>query len=195
MSKEVKLNKEEKKPLKSKLVEDVKSLNERLNVLVKEMQEREYEINFQDRKVFNHLLKFLEKSAPWGHTTATGLIMLFANMKQQKSVIKSLQDDWDGKVAIRSANVQILLTMVTKMTGTGFYEAKNFVELMACIGESLSTAVQKVNTDNIELRETHAKLNDVESILSNPERYVNDVLVEVEKTKTLAEEVDPITEG
>lgn len=185
----------EEKPLKSKLIEDVKSLNERLDVLVKEMQEREYEINFQDRKVFNHLLKFLEKSAPWGHTTATGLIMLYANLKQQKTVIRSLQDEWDGKIAVRSANVQILWTMVTKMTGTGFYEAKSFVELMACIGESLSAAVQKVNTDNIELRETHAKLNDVESVLSNPDRYVDDVLVESEETKTLAEEVDPIVEG
>ena len=167
MSKEVKLNKEEK-PLKSQLLEESKSLNERLDVLVKEMQEREYEIDFQNVRVFNHLLKFLEKNAPWGHTTATGLIMLYTNLKQQKAVIKSLQDKWDGKVAVRAANVQIFWTMVTKMSGNGFYEAKNFVELMAAIGESLSKAVQQVNIDNTDLRETHAKVNDIESILSNP---------------------------
>lgn len=194
MSKEVKLNKEEK-PLKSQLLEESKSLNERLDVLVKEMQEREYEIDFQNVRVFNHLLKFLEKNAPWGHTTATGLIMLYTNLKQQKAVIKSLQDKWDGKVAVRAANVQIFWTMVTKMSGNGFYEAKNFVELMAAVGESLSKAVQQVNIDNTDLRETHAKVNDIESILSNPERYIDDVEVEAVEEKSLADEVDPVVEG
>jgi len=194
MSKEVKLTPEEK-PLRSQLNEEYKNLNERLDVLVKEMQEREYEIDFQNAKVFNHLLKFLEKNAPWGHTTATGLIMLYSNLKQQKSIIKSLQDKWDGKVAVRAANVQIFWTMVTKMTGSGFYEARNFVELMAAIGESLSNAVQQVNIDNTELRETHAEVNRVESILSNPERYIDDVEVEAEVEKSLADEVDPVVEG
>ena len=194
MSKEVKLNKEEK-PLKSQLLEESKSLNERLDVLVKEMQEREYEIDFQNVKVFNHLLKFLEKNAPWGHTTATGLILLYTNLKQQKAVIKSLQDKWDGKVAVRAANVQIFWTMVTKMSGNGFYEAKNFVELMAAVGESLSKAVQQVNIDNTDLRETHAKVNDIEGILSNPERYIDDVEVEAVEEKSLADEVDPVVEG
>ena len=55
--------------------------------------------------------------------------------------------------------------MVTKMTGSGFYEAKTFVELMANIGESLSNAVQAVNDDNVELRETHMELAKVQQEL------------------------------
>ena len=43
------------------------------------MQEREYEIDFRSKKLLNELLKFLEKDAEWGHTTATGLIMLYHN--------------------------------------------------------------------------------------------------------------------
>tara|TARA_R110001592_G_scaffold162601_1_gene396216 strand:+ start:18618 stop:19235 length:618 start_codon:yes stop_codon:yes gene_type:complete len=199
------MNKQKKNnlPFKSELIEQSKDLSQKLDTLVKEMQEREYEINFQSRKVFNQLLKFLEKDAPWGHTTATGLIMLYSNLKQQKQKIKSaFQDGWDGIMKIRSANVQIFWTMATKMTGEGFYEAKNFVELMAAVGESLSTAVNKVNNDNAELRETHALINDIESVLSNPERYVDDTVVTGEETfesdsdvLTLANEVDPVVEG
>ncbi len=51
--------------------------------LIKEMQEREYEIDFKTKKVFDKLLKFLEKDAPWGHTTATGLIMLYLDGREE----------------------------------------------------------------------------------------------------------------
>jgi len=56
--------------------------------LIKEMQTREYEIDFKTKKVFDRLLKFLEKDAPWGHTTATGLIMLYHNLREAKEIVK-----------------------------------------------------------------------------------------------------------
>jgi len=134
-------------------IEELEAKNEKL---VQEMQERTYEVDFKSKKVFDRLLKFLEKDAPWGHTTATGLIMLYHNLREQKELTKD--KEWDGMVSVRSASVTILWQMVTKMTGSGFFEAKAFVELMANVGESLSNAVQAVNDDNIELRETHMEL-------------------------------------
>ena len=124
--------------------------------LIKEMQEREYEIDFKTKKVFDKLLKFLEKDAPWGHTTATGLIMLYHNLREAKELVK--EKDFKGLIPVRSTSVTILWQMVTKMTGTGFYEAKSFVELMANVGESLSEAVQKVQEDNQALRDNHSEL-------------------------------------
>jgi len=128
--------------------------------LIKEMQVREYEIDFKTKKVFDKLLKFLEKDAPWGHTTATGLIMLYHNLREAKEVVKD--KDFKGLVPVRSTSVTILWQMVTKMTVNGFYEAKSFVELMANVGESLSTAVQKVQEDNQALRDNHAELAKVQ---------------------------------
>lgn len=128
--------------------------------LIKEMQEREYEIDFKTKKVFDKLLKFLEKDAPWGHTTATGLIMLYHNLREAKELVK--EKDFKGLIPVRSTSVTILWQMVTKMTGTGFYEAKSFVELMANVGESLSEAVQKVQEDNQALRDNHAELAKVQ---------------------------------
>lgn len=167
---------------------ELEGLNEKL---LKEMQEREYEIDFKNKKVFDRLVKFLEKDAPWGHTTATGLIMLFHNMREQKELVKD--KEWNGIAKLRAANVSILWSMVTKMTGSGFYEAKSFVELMAACGESLSNAVQKVHNDNQAIRETHAQLAQIDQDLDSPD-VINDV-EDSTKTTSLAEEVDPVVEN
>ena len=135
--------------------------------LINEMQIREYPVDFKTKKVFDRLLKFLEKDAPWGHTTATGLIMLYHNLRECKEIVKG--KDFDGIVAVRSTSVTILWQMVTKMTGSGFYEAKSFVELMANVGESLSTAVQKVQEDNQSLRDNHSELARVQQEISELE--------------------------
>jgi len=135
--------------------------------LIKEMQEREYEIDFKTKKVFDRLLKFLEKDAPWGHTTATGLIMLYHNLREAKEIVKD--KEFKGLIPVRSTSVTILWQMVTKMTGSGFYEAKTFVELMANVGESLSAAVQKVQEDNQALRDNHSELAKVQQELTDLE--------------------------
>lgn len=157
---------EERAPLekKSVLLKRQKDLEEENQKLLKEMQERSYPVDFGKVKIFNKLMKFLEKDAPWGHTTASGLIMLYHNLRTEKdAVVKN--KDWDGVVNIRSANVSILWQMLTRMTGTGFYEARDFVELMATIGESISNSHNKVIEDNAELRENHGKLALVDQAL------------------------------
>jgi hypothetical protein len=176
---------------KSELLERQKELEALNEKLIKEMQEREYEIDFKNKKVFDRLVKFLEKDAPWGHTMATGLIMLFHNMREQKELVKD--KEWNGIAKLRAANVSILWSMVTKMTGSGFYEAKSFVELMAACGESLSNAVQKVHNDNQAIRDTHAQLAQIDQDIDSPDT-INDV-EDSTKTTSLAEEVDPVTEN
>ena len=136
--------------------------------LIKEMQVREYEVDFKTKKVFDKLLKFLEKDAPWGHTTATGLIMLYHNLREAKELVKDKK--FTGIVPVRSTSITILWQMVTKMTGSGFYEAKSFVELMANVGESLSNAVQKVQEDNLSLRENHSELAKVQQEITEMEQ-------------------------
>jgi len=181
----------EKEPrLKSNLLAEQKDLFEANEKLLKEMQEREYTIDLKTKKIFDGLLKFLEKDAPWGHTTATGLIMLYHNLREQKEFTKS--KDWDGAIKLRSASVTIMWSMVTKMTGKGFYEAKSFVELMAVCGESLSKAVQAAHADNAKLRENHHSLSIVDDLLASGD-YVNDV-TEDSTSVSIANEVDPIVE-
>lgn len=164
-------------PLKSELLNQQKELNDKNELLLKEMQERTYSVKFEKSKIYNKLLKFLEKDAPWGHTTAAGLIMLYHNLREQKDLVKT--EDWDGIIELRSANVSILWQMLTRMTGTGFYQAKDFVELMATIGEPIATAHNQVIEDNAELRQNHQDLAMVDQRLDGGE-YVDDTNPESE---------------
>jgi len=175
---------------KSELLAEQKELFELNENLLKEMQEREYTVDLKSKKIFDSLLKFLEKDAPWGHTTATGLIMLYHNLREQK--VTTHAQDWDGSIKLRSANVTIMWSMVTKMTGKGFYEAKSFVELMAVCGESLSKAVQAAHTDNSKLRENHHRLSQLDDQLASG-NFENDIESE-EPIASVANEVDPIVE-
>lgn len=177
---------------KSELIAKQKELLELNENLLKEMQEREYAIDLNNRKIFDRLLKFLEKDSPWGHTTATGLVMLYHNLREQKEMVIKAKD-WDGKINLRSANVTILWSMVTKMTGHGFHEAKSFIELMAVCGESLSNAVQSAHKDNQQLRETHANLSELDDKLSDP-TIINDI-EDTAQTVSIASEVDPLVEA
>ena len=175
---------------KSELLAEQKELFELNENLLKEMQEREYTIDLKSKKIFDSLLKFLEKDAPWGHTTATGLIMLYHNLREQKEFVRA--QDWDGSIKLRAANVTIMWSMVTKMAGKGFYEAKSFVELMAVCGESLSKAVQAAHTDNSKLRENHHRLSQVDDQLASG-NFENDIESE-DPIASVANEVDPIVE-
>ena len=148
---------------REELLKKQEELQAKNETLLAEMQKREYELDFKDKKIFDSLFRFIEKDAPWGHTTAAGLIMLFANLKEQKPI--TTKKSFDGKVMLRATNVSILWQMVSNMTGNGFHDAKNFVRLMSNVGQSLSEAVQKVHEDNQELRDNHTELAEIDQEL------------------------------
>lgn len=176
-------------PKKSELLAQHKGLMARNEELLKEMQAREYSIDFKSKKIFDKLLKFLEKEAEWTHTTAAGLIMLYHNLREEK--LKTTEKDWNNEVTLRAANVSILWQMMTRMSGKGFYEARDFVELMAAIGEPVSKAVQRVHADNQEIRDNHAELAKLDQVLDGGQ-YVADTAEVANDPYGLADEVDPL---
>ena len=97
--------------------------------------------------------------------------MLYNNMNEQKEAIRRLENDgkgWDGIVKLRTANVTVLWKMLTQMTGTGFYAAKDFVGVMAKIGDDISKAIQQVDKKNAEVRDMHMKLEQICARIENP---------------------------
>jgi hypothetical protein len=176
-------------PKKSELISRHRELMAKNEQLLSEMQMREYEVDFKSKKIFDKLAKFLEKDSEWTHTTAAGLIMLYHNLREEK--VKTTAKDWNNQIALRAANVSILWQMMTRMTGKGFYEARDFVELMATIGEPISKAVQRVHADNQEIRDNHAELAKLDGFLDGGQ-YENDTVEEKANLHEVADEVDPL---
>jgi hypothetical protein len=133
---------------------EMTALNGESERILKENQERSYPINVKDQKTFNILLKQIEKNVKWTHHEAAPLVALWMDLKSKKSHM-----DEEGNIHIRTANVSTLYQSMLKMTGTGVYEAKDHMTLLAQVGESISNAMESVAKDNLELREIHTRLS------------------------------------
>lgn len=165
----------------SEIVKERDELDAKAQEMLKETQSREYPLNFKSKKIFDGVMKNLEKRSPWNAYTAAGLIMLYNNMDEQKRKIKDLLNagkDWDGIVNLRSANIAVMWKSITEMSGQGFYEAKDFVAVMANIGEDLSNAMKAVNDANQEIRNIHTELDKLYQLIENPE--ANDIEVDID---------------
>lgn len=159
----------------SELIAQRDELDKKSQEMLSESQKIEYKISFGTKKVFTECMKYLEKNSPWNAYTAAGLIMLYNNMNEQKEVIKKMEGEgktWDGIIKLRTANISILWKMLTQMTGTGFYAAKDFVGVMAKIGEDVTKAIQQVDKRNAEVREIHTQLEKIMSRIENPDEDV-----------------------
>ena len=185
----------------SELIAQRDELDKKSQEMLAGVQKIEYSISFGNKKVFTECMKYLEKNSPWNAYTAAGLIMLYNNMSEQKDAIKRMEGDgktWDGIVKLRTANVTVLWKMLTQMTGTGFYAAKDFVGVMAKIGDDVAKAIQEVDKKNNEVRQMHMQLEQLISRIENPDETVEiDVDVhEVAKTsmEQLKDEVAPTAE-
>jgi hypothetical protein len=181
----------------SEIIADKQEALKLNETLLRDLQTNEYDIPMTSPKLYKQLMKFLEKDAEWGHTTATGLVMLYSNLKENSKAVQS--KDWDGIVKLRGTSITILWTMVTSMKGKGFFEARGFIELMAAFGQDLSTVVQKVHEDNSSLRENHVKLSELDTEVNNPD-IILDVSIDgynesEDELNKLMDEVDPVVEA
>jgi len=180
----------------SEIIADKKEALKLNEDLLRQLQKNEYDIPFGTSKLYKQLMKFLEKDAEWGHTTATGLVMLYSNLKENSKNVQA--KDWDGIIKLRGTSITILWSMVTSMKGAGFFTARNFIELMAAFGQELSTVVQKVHVDNQALRDNHGKLQELDTEVNNPDIILDCDISEYnaaeDELHKLMDEVDPVVE-
>ena len=181
----------------SEIIKDKQEALKKNEDLLRQLQTNEYDIPMTSPKLYKQLMRFLEKDAEWGHTTATGLVMLYSNLKENSKAVQS--KDWDGIVKLRGTSITILWSMITSMKGKGFYEARNFIELMASMGEDLSKVVGQVHTDNQALRDNHTKLSELDTEVNHPD-IILDVAIDkynepLEELQELMDTVDPVVEA
>jgi len=180
----------------SEIIADKKEALKKNEDLLRALQQNEYDIPVGSAKLYKQIMKFLEKEADWGHTTATGLIMLYSNMKEQQPVTR--EKDWNGVIKLRGTSITIFWTMITSMKGKGFFAARDFVEMMAAFGSDLSKVVGKVHEDNQELRDNHAHMASLDQEVNHPDVILDVAIDEYNKAEEdlnkLMDEVDPVVE-
>jgi hypothetical protein len=181
----------------SEIIADKRAALKKNEDLLRDLQTNEYDIPVGSAKLYKQIMKFLEKEADWGHTTATGLIMLYSNMKEQQPVTR--EKDWDGNIKLRGTSITIFWSMITSMKGKGFFAARDFVEMMAAFGSDLSKVVGKVHEDNQALRENHAEMAKLDQEVNHPDVILDVAIDEYQKMEEelhqLMDEVDPVVEN
>jgi len=181
----------------SEIIADKKTALKKNEDLLRNLQTNEYDIPVGTAKLYKQIMKFLEKDADWGHTTATGLIMLYSNLKEQQPVIR--EKDWNGIIKLRGTSITIFWTMITSMKGQGFFSARDFVEMMAAFGKDLADVVNKVHEDNKELRENHTHMSELDKEVNSPDVILDVAIDEYnaaeDELNQLMDEVDPVVEN
>lgn len=135
-------------------------LEKKVEDLSKELQDMTFEIDIENRAFLNKLIKNIEKNHKWKHNEIMGYVMLCNNLKEEKN-----RKDLESSINLRTANVATFYRMLVEYTGTGIHEAKELLKTLTIVGESTSKAMKDIETFNNKIRETHLKLEDVETKL------------------------------
>ena len=173
-------NKSPKEMTAEEIQAEIKELSDISGKMLIENRDRTYPINVGDSKGLNGMIKHVEK-AKWSHTEAAALIALVMDLRDQKGNL-----DESGNIHLRTANVSSLYQTMLKYTGQGFYEAKEHVQILATVGESISDAMEIVAKDNNTLREIHTRL----SVLDDEMQFHKST----ETAGSVEAEVLPVTE-
>lgn len=165
-------------PKKSDLLKEQVELENQYNDLSTTYLEKVYPIKIGNKSNVSKLIRFVEHDAEFDHSTATGITILYNNLKNEKDSIKG--KEWDGVFKLRTASCLILWKTLMSYKGKGFFEAKEFLNMVQLVGPELSEAVKLIDADNLALRGYHSRLNEIDTILESG-KYETDITEEEEK--------------
>lgn len=166
------------KPKKSELIKEQIALEKQYTTESNAMIEQTYSVKVGTKSSFDRLMKYIEHDAEFDHSTATGIALLFSNLKQQKPFTRDAE--WNGSILLKTSSCLVLWKSLMSFKGKGFYEAKSFLETIQLIGPELSKAVNIIDEKNVALRGLHSRLNEIDNILDSGE-FENDLTEEEEK--------------
>ncbi len=166
------------KPKKSDLIKEQVDLEKQYTTESAAMLEQTYSVKVGTKSNFEKLIKYIEHDVEFDHSTATGIALLFSNLKQQKPFTR--EHDWNGSILLKTSSCLVLWKSLMSYKGKGFYEAKAFLEMIQLIGPELSNAVKTIDEKNVALRGLHNRLNEIDNILDSGE-FENDLTEEEEK--------------
>lgn len=165
-------------PKKSELLQEQIDLEKQYDTESSAMLEGIYNVKFGTKGAFDRMMKYLEHDVEFDHSTATGLALLFSNMKQQKPFTR--ENDWNGEVQLKTSSCLMLWKFLMGHKGHGFFEAKQFLETIQTVGPDLTKSIKTINEKQAALRGIHNRLDEIYTKLDSNE-FENDLTPEQEK--------------
>ena len=165
-------------PKKSELLKEQIALEKQYVTESRASLEETYSVKVGSKGNFDKLCKMIEHDVEFDHSTATGIALLYSNLKQQKPFTRD--DDWNGSILLKTSSCLVLWKAIMSYKGKGFYEAKAFLEMIQLIGPELSKAVKTIDDKTTALRGLHNRLNEIDNILDSGD-YETDLTEEEEK--------------
>lgn len=165
-------------PKKSELLNEQIALEKQYDSESAALLEETYNVKFGTKGAFDKMMKYLEHDVEFDHGTATGLILLYANMRQQKQFTR--EKDWNGEVQLKTSSCLMLWKFLMGHKGHGFFEAKAFLETIQVVGQDISKAINTINEKQTALRGIHNRLNEIYNQLDS-NSFENDLTPEQEK--------------
>lgn len=142
------------------------------------MLEETYSVKIGSKGNFDRLVKMVEHDFEFNYNTATGLALLYSNLKQQKPFTR--EEEWNGNIFLKTSSCLMMWQFITTYKGTGFFDAKAFLEMIQFVGPELSKHVRTINDKQKSLRGLHLRLDEIDNLLDSGE-YENDLTEDEEK--------------
>lgn len=120
----------------------------------KEMKEKRYQVKVESLKNAKGLLKYIEKNVKWNHQTLPGYISVCHSMKE---AIKAGVSD-DGFIGLGASPVGMIYQTMLQISGDGYFEAKEYLQILTEVGAGISDAMKELADDNTQLRNIHTDL-------------------------------------
>lgn len=166
------------RPKKSDLIREQIELEKQYESESVQMLEDTYSVKIGSKANFDKLIKMVEHEFEFDYHTATGLALLYSNLKQQKPFTR--EDDWNGSILLKTSSCLMMWKFISTYKGKGFFEAKAFLEMIQLIGPEVSKACNTINEKQTAVRGLHLRLDEIDNILDSG-KFENDLTEEEEK--------------
>ena len=166
------------RPKKSDLIREQIELEKQYESESVQMLEDTYSVKIGSKVNFDRLIKMVEHEFEFDYHTATGLALLYSNLKQQKPFTR--EDDWNGSILLKTSSCLMMWKFISTYKGKGFFEAKAFLEMIQLIGPEVSKACNTINDKQANVRGLHLRLDEIDNILDSG-KFENDLTEEEEK--------------
>jgi hypothetical protein len=123
------------------------------------LKTKSYAVKVDDIKDAKSLLKHLEKNVKWNHSDAPVFIAAYQKLKE--AISKGL--DEKGDLLIEGPALNGIYQILIKTEGVGYYEVRDYMSLLANVGQGLSDGMRALMEDQNELRNIHTNLSTLDN--------------------------------